>query len=92
MVTKGPIKEIVPLPEAENQFALVPVDDGPEAKKKRRNDLLKMKAKQMTGSVGFDPYSNCSYGKATFVTGGGLPGRSRVMEPDSDEPDEDLED
>ena len=45
---------------------------------------------------GYNPYHYNQYGRATFVTGGGIPGRQRVVvqqDSDSDqEPDEDIED
>jgi hypothetical protein len=44
-VTKGPVIPLAEMPDADNDQALVPVDDSYEAKKKRRNDLIKMKAK-----------------------------------------------
>ena len=34
VVTKGPQKEITALPYADNEFALVPIDDDPDAAKK----------------------------------------------------------
>ena len=57
-----------------NDFALVPVNT--EKLKKKRNDILKQRAKLITGEVSKNPY--LSFGREdTFVTGGGLPGRNR---------------
>ncbi len=73
---------------ADNTYALVPVNN--QHLKKKRNDILKQRAKLITGELGKNPY--LSFGREdTFVTGGGLPGRNRRtanVEPEEDEDDE----
>ena len=72
-------------------MALVPVNNA--RLKKKRNDILKQRAKLITGELGKNPY--LQFGREdTFVTGGGLPGRNRrtanveVNEEDDDDEQE----
>lgn len=68
------LEPIMESEEVDNTFALVPVNNG--RLKKKRNDILKQRAKLITGELGKNPY--LSFGREdTFVTGGGLPGRNR---------------
>lgn len=76
--------------QVDNSFALVPVNN--DKLKKKRNEILKQRAKQITGELGKNPYMQ--FGREdTFVTGGGLPGRNRrtanVQQENDDEDDED---
>ena len=82
------LEPIMETEEVDNTFALVPVNNA--RLKKKRNDILKQRAKLITGELGKNPY--LSFGREdTFVTGGGLPGRNRRTANVEAEEDEDQE-
>lgn len=62
--------------EEKNDYALVPVAQDPDLKKKR-NDSLKTRARLVSGRAENKP-NPYTFGKEdTFLTGGGLPGQKR---------------
>jgi hypothetical protein len=66
--------------DVDDSMALVPLDSTEHKKQKR--EMLKERAKLITGPMGKNPYT---HGKATFVTGGGIPGRNRHYRDSSSE-------
>lgn len=92
-----PVRPAVLVPESDDSRALVPLDENPEALKKRRNELIKRIAKAQPGyDHGQQPVYASYSNKATFVTGGGIPNRNRRQKYESssseEENIEDIED